>query len=96
MSVISVSHLALVRARKALEQAYDTKNWDDVRELDSLLGECLNQAFDDDQRDTSALVSELERVLKLYAAIVSSLPEQAEQLSFSGANMLSVVPPCLE
>ncbi|WP_075185546.1 hypothetical protein [Teredinibacter haidensis] len=81
MSVISASHLTLVRARKALEHAYKHKQWDEIRKWDSQLGDCLNLAFEDAHRDTPSLVAELERVLQLYANIVSALPEQAGNLS---------------
>jgi len=81
MSVVSASYFSLIRTRKSLQLAFKHENWDEVRACDRLLGESLNAAFEDDNRDTSALIEELERVLNLYATIVASLPEQAENLS---------------
>ncbi|WNO07940.1 hypothetical protein [Teredinibacter sp. KSP-S5-2] len=77
MSVISASHFSLVRARRELEKAYDCEDWEAVRQWDQDLGVMLNRAFDDEDRDTRALVGELEKVLSLYATIVSSMPEKA-------------------
>ncbi len=78
MSVIPASFTSLVRARRSLQKAHQSEDWDAVRELDVLLGESLNRAFDDSDRNTSALIEELEKVLHLYANIVSGLPVQAE------------------
>jgi len=78
MSVISRSHLNLVRARKALEKAFKERNWDALRETDKLLGESLNEAFDDVGRNTVELVQEMEKVLGTYAEMVAALPEDAE------------------
>jgi len=89
MSVISTSHFSLVRARHSLEKAFNSNDWPGVRKWDQVLGDCLNSAFDDDNRDTSELVSELERVLHLYANIVCTLPEQAGDISLTGIGHLS-------
>jgi ferritin-like metal-binding protein YciE len=79
MSLVSSSHFSLVRARKALESAFRDNDWDQLRNLDQALGDSMNQAFEDDQRDTKNLVKELEKVLYLYAQMVSTLPDAAKQ-----------------
>lgn len=78
MSVVSSSHVMLVRARKAMEKAFAERDWDALKETDKLLGECLNQAFDDEHRNTFELVQEMEKVLQAYAAMVEALPQGAE------------------
>lgn len=78
MSVICRSHVELVRARKALEKAFDNRDWDVLKETDRRLGDILNSAFDDVDRNTGELVQEMERVLHTYAAMVEALPEAAE------------------
>lgn len=82
MSVISDSHVSLVRARKALEKAFAERDWDALKESDKLLGESLNRAFDDEHRNTFELVQEMEKVLHTYATLVASLPDEA-QMSLS-------------
>lgn len=77
MTVISASHFSLVRARRELKKSYDTGDWRAVKQWDQDLGSLLNLAFDDDGRDTRALVNELEKVLSLYAEIVASMPEKS-------------------
>ncbi|WP_019605953.1 hypothetical protein [Teredinibacter turnerae] len=77
MSVISSAHFNLIRARKELQKSFREEDWDALRDWDTKLGDCLSHALDDPQRDTSALVNEMESVLKLYAEIVAQLPEQA-------------------
>lgn len=87
MSVISRSHFELVRARKALEQAFEEGDWVALRENDVLLGKQLDAAFVDDKRNTYELLQEMERVLKTYANLVSALPASAaESLSFFPHN----------
>lgn len=88
MSVISSAHVSLIRARKSLNKAFQEKDWDALRNWDTKLGECLARAFDDPDRDTLALVTEMEGVLKLYANIVAHLPEQTTE----HARLLSEVP----
>lgn len=78
MSVISGAHVNLVRARKALEKAFEERDWDALRETDKRLGESLNEAFDDEHRNTFELVQEMEKVLHTYAGVVAALPEGAE------------------
>jgi hypothetical protein len=77
MSVIAVSHVALARARRDLEKAYLAGDWDHVRLCDRQLGHQLNLAFADEHRNNRALVEELERVLGLYARMVTALPVEA-------------------
>jgi outer membrane receptor for ferric coprogen and ferric-rhodotorulic acid len=77
MSVVSLPHIELVRSRKTLEKAYLQQDWDSLREIDSRLGAALNNAFEDEQRDTVELVHEMERILSLYAEIVASMPKNA-------------------
>lgn len=79
MSLVSHSHVALVRARRELENAFDQSRWDDLKALDKSLGDCLNHAFEDKGRDAVTLVHELERVLGLYASMVESLPHEAKK-----------------
>ena len=51
-----------------------------MKRWDTLVGQGLDAAFDDPDRDNKGLVEELEKVLGLYAQIVIGLPEQtAEQ-----------------
>lgn len=79
MNVIPTSHMALVRARKQMEQAFDHSDWAKMKEWDSLLSHQLNLAFDDDNRDHKLLVGELERILGLYSAMTRCLPEAATE-----------------
>lgn len=78
MSIVVASQFALKRARKQLENAFRQGNWQAVRESDIELGKLLNKAFDEKNRDTRTLVSELETILALYADMVALLPEQQE------------------
>jgi len=75
MSIVPASHLQLVRARKALEKSYREKDWDSVRQWDTVLATQLNASFEDGTRDTKALVSELERILYTYSNMLAELPE---------------------
>lgn len=79
MNVVPTSHLALVRARKKMEQAFECHDWEAVREWDTLVSHQLNQAFDDEHRDHSLLVGELEKILALYSAMTCCLPEATAQ-----------------
>ena len=80
MNVIPTSHMALVRARKSMERAFNANDWVGVKEWDTILSQQLNQAFDDDYRDHALLVGELEKILSLYSSMTRSLPEAtAEQ-----------------
>ncbi len=78
MSVVNASQFALRRARRELEKAFNECKWDDVRHWDVELGQSLNAAFDDENRDTGALVSELENILSTYARLVDNLPAEME------------------
>ena len=80
MNVIPTSHMALVRARKKMEKAFEQDDWAAVKEWDVLVSEQLNQAFDDAHRDHGLLVGELEKILGLYSSMTQRLPEAtAEQ-----------------
>lgn len=81
MSVVAASQVALIRARRALNQAFLDADWDAVRERDAALAEQLNISFADENRDTQALVEEMEKILALYAKMVAILPGQAFLLS---------------
>ncbi len=74
MSIIPVSHMALVRARREMEKSYLTDDWHAVKDWDQLLAVQLTQAFDDPQRDHKMLVGELEKILGLYSQMVRDLP----------------------
>ncbi|SMF36356.1 hypothetical protein SAMN02745866_02332 [Alteromonadaceae bacterium Bs31] len=93
MSVIPASFTSLVRTRRSLEKAYQSGDWESVREVDVLLGDCLNRAFDDSDRDTTVLIEELEKVLRLYANIVSTLPVQGVAADLKIGNTLQNNPP---
>jgi len=77
MSVVSRSHFELVRARRGLEKAFESGDWDALKDWDYQLGENLNRAFADDSRDSFELVEEMERVLQTYARLISNLPDTA-------------------
>lgn len=77
MSVVHASQFALRRARRELEKAFNRCNWEDVRHWDVELGQFLNEAFDDENRDTPALVNELEQILGTYARLVERMPGDA-------------------
>lgn len=79
MPLVCSSLVAVIRARKALQNAFEAGDWNSVRELDAAVGPALDLAFSDDRRDNAALVSELEKVLALYAKVVTCLPEATAQ-----------------
>ncbi|MFO1368763.1 MAG: hypothetical protein U1F46_07170 [Marinagarivorans sp.] len=80
MKLVSASLVNVKRARREMERAFAAGNWDGVKRWDTLVGQGLDAAFDDPDRDNKGLVEELEKVLGLYAQIVIGLPEQtAEQ-----------------
>lgn len=85
MSIVNASQFALRRARRELEKAFNQCNWEDVRQWDLALGQSLNAAFDDENRDTPALVNELEKILGTYARLVERLPNDANN-SIRGAD----------
>lgn len=92
MPVIPSSYLNLVRARRELESAFYSQDWEQVKHWDATMGECLGCAFDDEHRNTGQLIQELERILGLYAQIVSSLPEQASTLTLAGGAGFALMP----
>ena len=75
MSVVNASQFALIRARKELEKAHKQDDWHEVRRWDQELGAFLDKAFDDENRDTKALINELEKILATYSEVVSNLSE---------------------
>ena len=70
MSVINATEFALKRARVELERAHNKKDWEALKHWDKQLGEFLNLAFNDENRDTRALISELEVILATYNRVV--------------------------
>ncbi len=70
MAVIPSSQLALARARKSMEQALITSNWDSVCELDKALSEALQLAVEDSHRDSRSLLKELAQILPIYRRLV--------------------------
>lgn len=92
MTVVSANHVSLIRCRKALEKAFDNKDWERVRQWDLRLGNCLNTAFDDPYRDTDSLVEELEKVLSLYAKIVSAVPAEADSVAMKSLLAFNSIP----
>lgn len=79
MSLVPVSHLSLVRARREMEKAFLASDWEAVKDWDQLLTFQLNRAFDDPARDHKMLVGELEKVLALYSEMVRELPDATMQ-----------------
>ncbi len=75
MTLITASLVEVMRARRGMEQAFEQNDWDAIKAWDTKVAPCLDAAFDDPERDNSLLVSELEKILKLYAAMVAHLPE---------------------
>ncbi|TVZ38575.1 hypothetical protein P886_2947 [Alteromonadaceae bacterium 2753L.S.0a.02] len=88
MSVVCSAQFLLIRARRELQKSFREQDWDALRNWDTKLGEYLSLAFEDPNRDTVALVEEMETVLKLYAEIVAHLPEQTSR----EAQLLRAVP----
>ncbi len=79
MPLVCSSLVDVVRTRKALQAAFEAGDWDAVRSFDERLVRMMDTAFSDDERDNGLLVSELEKVLALYARVVTSLPEATAQ-----------------
>lgn len=75
MSIVHASEFSLKRAHRALGKAFEEEDWDAVKRCDTELVGFLNQAFDDESRDTLALVAELENILATYSKMVGVLPE---------------------
>ena len=75
MSLTNATQFTLMRARKELEKANGHLNWHEVRYWDEQIGRFLSDAFDDPDRDTHALIAELERILSTYSKVVSDLAE---------------------
>ncbi|MDZ7923783.1 MAG: hypothetical protein U5M23_06915 [Marinagarivorans sp.] len=79
MSLVCSSLVDVIRTRKALQSAFESGDWDAVRFFDERLVRMMDTAFSDDERDNGSLVGELEKVLALYARVVTALPEAAAQ-----------------
>lgn len=79
MKIIPASLVNVMRARREMERAFAQGQWEAVKEWDKKVGQCLDAAFDDPERDNRVLVDELEKVLALYAQMVSHLPEHTAQ-----------------
>lgn len=77
MSIVPFSHVELARTRRALKKAFDVREWGDVRTLDQQLAVRLNDAFDDELRNTRILLEELEKILHTYSIIVAELPQSS-------------------
>ncbi|MBC6904739.1 hypothetical protein DWB84_04570 [Saccharophagus sp. K07] len=75
MSLVSLSHLSLVRTRREMEKSFVNQDWDAVKDWDQLLAQQLTQAFDDPNHDPKMLVGEMEKILALYSDMVRRLPE---------------------
>jgi hypothetical protein len=79
MNVVAASLMNVKRARREMERAFDAGDWEGVKLWDGRVGAGLDSAFDDPGRDNVKLVGELEKVLALYAQIVTQLPDQTLQ-----------------
>jgi len=75
MSIVPSSHVELARIRRELRKAFDVRGWDKIRALDQQLADRLNDAFDDELRDTRLLIKELEKILHIYSLVVAELPQ---------------------
>lgn len=79
MPLVCSSLVDVIRTRKAMQTAFEQGDWDGVRTCDERLGRMMDAAFSDDHRDNATLVLELEKVLSLYARVVTHLPESTAQ-----------------
>ncbi len=79
MKIITASLVSVMRARREMERAFAQGDWNLVKTWDKKVGEYLDAAFDDPDRDNRILVDELEKILKLYGDMVTHLPEEAAQ-----------------
>ena len=86
MPLVCSSLVDVIRTRKAMQTAFDTDDWDSVKACDERLGRMLDIAFSDDNRDNTALVNELEKVLATYAKVVTYLPEATAQRWLCAGN----------
>ncbi|WP_143247444.1 hypothetical protein [Agaribacterium haliotis] len=80
MSLISRSHVDLVRLRKGMQSCFESGDWMGLRAKDRAMGAALDQAFQDSSRNAVELVAEMERVLALYARIVEALPSSEQEM----------------
>ncbi|HEY7772096.1 MAG TPA: hypothetical protein VIC26_02865 [Marinagarivorans sp.] len=86
MPLVCSSLVDVIRTRKAMQTAFDSDDWDGVKACDERLGRMLDIAFSDDNRDNTALVTELEKVLATYAKVVAFLPEATAQRWLCAGN----------
>lgn len=86
MAVISATQFKLAQARRALERTYLNRDWNELRQWDIKLAECLNLVFEDEDRDTKSLLNELEYILKMYSRILIELPEDNNSSCKSNPN----------
>lgn len=81
MKLVTASQFALARTRKQLKAAFKNNDWQAVRDVDQILVHSLNDAFDDTNRDTRALIEELEKIVGLYGEMVARLPVDSERMA---------------
>lgn len=72
MSLVPHTQWRLARMRKSMSKALQEQDWDKVREFDVELMQALNDASEDTQRDSAALLNELQAVVELYKDLVLS------------------------
>lgn len=77
MSVVTPTQFNLIRSRRFLERAFAKRDWHAVREWDRKLAQSLNDVFDDPDRNSKALLSELETVLATYGRLLAELPDES-------------------
>ena len=80
MSLISHTQFDLVRLRKGMEAAFKQGDWVALRNQDRGMGAALDAAFTDSARSPEELITEMERILKVYASIVDNLPSSADEM----------------
>ncbi|AFU97678.1 hypothetical protein [Simiduia agarivorans] len=72
MAVIPHSQMRLARMRRSLAQALSTQDWDQIKAFDLELMDALDAASEDEQRDSTSLLAELNAIVCLYKDIVLS------------------------
>ena len=81
--IIALSLMSVKNLRRRIEKAHAQNDYEGIKRLDLELTAMLNHAFNDPFRDTIALISELQKILKLYSRVVDSLPKKDSALMFS-------------
>lgn len=89
MSIIPSSQLVLSRSRRDITKAVDEGDWLLVSALDKQLGDDLNLAHTDSQRDPAVLLAELSQLLSLYKKIMTRCDTQARELQSRVATGIS-------